>query len=179
MSINQIWDRLRRGTRSRREKNAMLLDTSIRVDIVGIVMGRRDLKVEARAVDRAPKDLRASTWPRWGAKYWKGDIDQPVTKDNGERKGETSCKVHCKWLLAHSLLQVSFKGVQDQAVDSSMLAKTKCILNLLMPPKLGRGQNRGQDQRVRGTRERVERGEPNQHQHTWAMIPMVPTRHGW
>jgi hypothetical protein len=52
---------LRRETRSRREKNAMLLDTSIRVDIAGIVMGRRDLEVEARAVDRAPKDLRAST----------------------------------------------------------------------------------------------------------------------
>ena len=35
--------------------------TISRVHIVGVVTGRRALEVEARAVDRAPKDLRAST----------------------------------------------------------------------------------------------------------------------
>ena len=60
-------------------------------------------------------------------------------KDIGGRKGEASCKVHYKWLLVHSLLQASFKGVQDQVADSRIaMAAPKCILNLLTPPKVRR-----------------------------------------
>jgi hypothetical protein len=102
-------------------------------------------------------------------------------KDIGGRKGEASCKVHCKWLLVHSLLQASFKGVQDQVADSRiailLMAAPKCILNLLTPPKVRRGQNlqienRGQPLHPRRTRKRMDVqaaatvGESKDHQHT-------------
>lgn len=198
ISINLIWDRLRRGTRSLREKTNTQA-TSIMIGIVGIVMVKRNLEVEARAVkreevDRAPKDFRNSTWPRWGAKYLKGDIDQRVTKDIPHnttidgRKREPSCKVHCKCLLAHSLLQVSVQGVQGQVVDSRMvMAIPKSILNLLMLPKVRRGQNQGQDLQIRRARKRVEveaartikesKVLVTKERHKWAMIPIVPRRH--
>lgn len=56
---------MRRGTRSLREKTNTQA-TSIMIGIVGIVMVKRNLEVEARAVkreevDRAPKDFRNST----------------------------------------------------------------------------------------------------------------------
>ena len=118
-------------------------------------------------------------------------------KDIGGRKGEASCKVHCKWLLFHSLLQVSDKGVQDQVADSRLaMAAPKCILNLLTPPKKElkerRGQNlqnylqnRGQALHLRRPRKRMDVqaaatvGESKDHQHTRARIPTVLTKRDW